>query len=101
MSIQAKLQELRGDLRKALCRDVHDSGVLRRGKVRKPRKILHSPCPLNEELVHEFNALGIANIEEVKFLNTFTGSYINMTYSLLNGSNVKFCQDEWCISATR
>ncbi len=57
-------------------------------------KSFSAPCPLKEELVREFNALGIPDMEEVKFLNALTGSYINMTFPLPNGSTVRFWQDE-------
>lgn len=54
---------------------------------------LEIPCELQKQLIAEFNALGIEDMEEVKNLNTLTGSYINLEYTLPSGQVVKLLDD--------
>lgn len=51
-------------------------------------------CHLKEQLIAEFNALGIDDMEEVRDLNALSGSYINLEYALPNGQTVRFLKDE-------
>ena len=52
-----------------------------------------APCALKEELIREFNALGIPDMPEVTGLNALLGSYINLEYTLPGGQKVKFWED--------
>ena len=56
-------------------------------------KFSEDVCELKEQLIAEFNALGIEDMEEVKNLNALTGSYINLKYTLPNGQAVKLLDD--------
>lgn len=49
-----------------------------------------APCRLKQELISEFNALSIEDMEEVRDLNALIGSYINLTYPLPGGQTVQF-----------
>lgn len=53
-----------------------------------------TPCGLKEQLIAEFNALGIKDMAEVTDLNQLKGSFINLTYALPNGQTVKLLNDE-------
>lgn len=53
-----------------------------------------TPCELKEQLIAEFNALGIKDMAEVTSLNQLKGSFINLTYTLSNGQTVKLLNDE-------
>ncbi|MGI5893159.1 MAG: DUF3795 domain-containing protein [Candidatus Merdivicinus sp.] len=53
-------------------------------------KAFSAICRLKEELIYEFNALGIEDMEEVKDLNALVGSYINLAYPLPGGQTVRF-----------
>lgn len=50
-------------------------------------------CQLKEQLIAEFNALGIADMEEVRDLNALAGSYINLEYTLPSGQTFKLWDD--------
>lgn len=50
-------------------------------------------CKLKAQLIKEFNALGIEDMEEVKNLNALKGSFINLEYTLANGQIIKFWDD--------
>lgn len=51
------------------------------------------PCGLKAQLIREFNALGIEDMEEVTDLNALLGSYINLEYTLPGGQKVKLWDD--------
>lgn len=51
-------------------------------------------CVLREELIAEFNALGIEDMEEVTSLNALHGAYINLQYTLPGGQQIKFWDDD-------
>ncbi len=53
-----------------------------------------TPCKLKKELIAEFNALGIEDMEEVTDLNALLGSYINLEYTFPNGQAVKLWDDK-------
>ena len=44
-------------------------------------------------LIEEINALGIEGMPKVEKLNALVGSYVNLTYRLPNGTEVKFLDD--------
>lgn len=46
-----------------------------------------------QQLIAEFNALGIDGMPEVTGLNVLTGSYINLEYTLPSGEKVKLLND--------
>ena len=50
-------------------------------------------CKLKEQLISEFNALGIADMEQLTELNALIGGYINCEYTLTNGQAVKLWED--------
>lgn len=50
-------------------------------------------CGLKGQLIREFNALGIEDMDEVTQLNTLPGSYINLEYRLPSGQTVKLLDD--------
>lgn len=50
-------------------------------------------CELKAPLIAEFNALGIADMEEVTGLNTLAGSYINLEYTFPGGQKAKLWDD--------
>ncbi len=52
-----------------------------------------APCRLKEELIAEFNALGIEDMEEVKSLNALSGTYVNLAYKLPGGQEIRFWDD--------
>lgn len=53
-----------------------------------------APCKLKKQLIAEFNALGIEDMEEVTGLNALHGAYINLQYSLPCGQKIKFWDDD-------
>ena len=53
-----------------------------------------TPCGLKEQLIAEFNALGIKDMAEVTDLNQLKGSFINLTFALPNGQTVKLLNEE-------
>ena len=50
-------------------------------------------CGLREQLIAEFNALGIEDMEPVTELNALRGSFVNLEYTLPDGSTVKLLDD--------
>lgn len=50
-------------------------------------------CGLKSQLISEFNALGIADMEEVTSLNALKGSFVNLMYKLPGGQEIKFWDD--------
>lgn len=50
-------------------------------------------CGLKSQLIREFNALGIPDMEEVTDLNALLGSYINLEYPLPGGRRAKLWDD--------
>lgn len=42
-------------------------------------------CSLRDELISEFNALGIEDMKEVISLNALKGSFVNLEYTLPGG----------------
>ena len=46
-----------------------------------------------EELIKEFNALGIEDMEQVDALNELPGHFINLEYTLASGQTIKFWDD--------
>lgn len=52
-----------------------------------------SNCRLKQELIAEFNALGIEDMAEVTDLNLLCGSYINLEYTLPGGQTARLWDD--------
>lgn len=52
-----------------------------------------SKCSLRNDLIEEFNALGIENMEKITELNALSGAFINLEYKLPCGQNVRFWDD--------
>ena len=50
-------------------------------------------CALKRQLIVEFNALGIPDMEEVTDLYALVGSYINLQYTLPGGQQIRFWDD--------
>ncbi len=57
-------------------------------------KCLDTSCELEEQLLAEFNALGIQDMAEVTSLNALKGSFINLAYTLQSGQTVQLLEDE-------
>lgn len=57
------------------------------------KKCADSVCGLKEQLIAEFNALGIEDMEEVTSLNALRGSFVNLEYTLASGQSIKFWDD--------
>ncbi len=57
-------------------------------------KAFASPCRLKEELIREYNTLGIEDMEEVSDLFALKGSFVNLQYTLPSGQCVKFWDDD-------
>lgn len=57
-------------------------------------KSFEAPCALREELIAQFNALGIEDMEEVTSLNALHGAYINLQYTLPGGQQIKLWDDD-------
>ena len=53
-------------------------------------RFFESPCKLKLQLIEEFNALGIEDMEEVTDLNALHGAYINLQYTLPGGQIIRF-----------
>jgi len=47
-----------------------------------------------QQLIAEFNALQIDGLPKVETLNVLSGSFINLEYTLPNGRNIKFLDDD-------
>lgn len=56
-------------------------------------RAFEAPCRLKEELIAEFNALGIEDMEEVKSLNALSGAFVNVAYKLPGGQEIRFWDD--------
>lgn len=52
-----------------------------------------SPCRLKEQLIGEFNGLGIEDMAEVTDLNALRGAFVNLEYSLQSGQKIKMWDD--------
>ncbi|MDE6722768.1 MAG: DUF3795 domain-containing protein [Eubacterium sp.] len=52
-----------------------------------------SVCRLKAQLIEEFNALGIEDMEKVTNLNALRGSFVNLEYTLASGQTIKFWDD--------
>ena len=46
-----------------------------------------------KKLISEFNALGIEGLPKVESLNVLSGSFVNLEYTLPNGTVIKFLDD--------
>ena len=53
----------------------------------------HGVCALKRQLIAEFNALGILDMDEVTDLYALVGSYINAQYTLPGGEKIRFWDD--------
>ena len=56
-------------------------------------KFFEASCSLKAQLIREFNALGIEDMEEVTDLTALRGAYINLEYTLPGGQKIKFWDD--------
>lgn len=56
-------------------------------------KCADMPCRLKEELIKEFNSLGIEDMERITELFSLKGSFVNLEYKLSNGETVKLLHD--------
>ena len=84
--VETKGRPFGGDCVLAVC--CQNNGCERCGKC------FESACRLKKQLIAEFNALGIKDMEEVTDLNALLGSYINLEYTLPNGQAIKLWKDE-------
>ena len=57
-------------------------------------KSFEASCKMKEELINEFNDLGIEDMQEVKELYALHGGYINLQYTLPGGQNIKIWDDD-------
>ena len=57
-------------------------------------KAFDALCKLKEQLIDEFNALGIKDMERVTELNALKGSFVNLEYKLPSGQAIRFWEDE-------
>ena len=53
----------------------------------------HGICALKRQLIAEFNALGIPDMDDVTDLYALVGSYINAQYTLPGGEKIRFWDD--------
>lgn len=51
-------------------------------------------CALKKEIIAEYNALGIADMEEVTELYALKGSFVNLEYTLPSGQKMKIWDDD-------
>ena len=56
-------------------------------------KCSDTTCNLKKQLIAEFNALGIQDMEEITDLNGLLGSIVNLEYILPSGQKIKFWDD--------
>ncbi len=56
-------------------------------------KSFEAPCRIKEQLIAEFNALGIGDMGEVTNLYALVGSFVNLAYTLPGGQSVRFWED--------
>lgn len=59
----------------------------------KPGSCFSGSCGLKEQLIAEFNALGVPGMEQVTDLNALSGQYINLEYTLPGGQKAKLWDD--------
>lgn len=57
-------------------------------------RVFETLCKMKEQLIAEFNSLGIEDMEEVTGLNALRGAYINLQYTLPGGQRIKFWDDD-------
>lgn len=57
-------------------------------------KTFEAPCKLKERVIHEFNTLGINDMEKVTDLYALRGAFINLQYTLPSGQLIKFWNDD-------
>lgn len=57
-------------------------------------RVFDAPCKLMEQLIAQFNALGIEDMEKVTGLNALKGSFVNLEYTLPGGQAIKFWEDD-------
>lgn len=58
------------------------------------RECSQEACEYKNELIKEFNELGIADMEKVKNLNALKSSFVNLEFGLASGQNIKFWNDD-------
>lgn len=51
-------------------------------------------CPMKKELIDEYNALGIPDMDPITELWALHGAFINQDYPLPNGKTVRFWEDD-------
>ena len=56
-------------------------------------RAFEAPCRLKEELIAEFNALGIEDLEEITDLYALNGAFVNLAYTLPGGQEIRFWDD--------
>lgn len=56
-------------------------------------RAFEAPCRLKEELISEFNALGIEDMEEITDLYALNGAFVNLAYTLPGGQEIRFWDD--------
>lgn len=64
------------------------------GKCESCCRFFDTPCKLKKQLIAEFNALGIEDMEEVTDLNALHGAYINLQYTLPGGQKIRIWDDD-------
>lgn len=57
-------------------------------------RAFEAPCKLKEQLITEFNALGIDDMDEVTELYALKGSFVNLEYTLPGGQTIRFWDDD-------
>lgn len=56
-------------------------------------KAFETVCRLKEQLIAEFNELGIEDMEKVTGLNALKGAFVNLEYTLPGGERIKLWDD--------
>lgn len=56
-------------------------------------RAFEATCRLKEELIAEFNALGIEDMEEITDLYALNGAFVNLAYTLPGGQEIRFWDD--------
>lgn len=56
-------------------------------------KCADAECGLKQQLIAEFNALGIADMPPVTGLNSLKGAFVNLEYAFPNGQAAKLLDD--------
>lgn len=57
-------------------------------------RAFEASCKLKEQLIREFNALGIEDMQEVCDLNALHGAYVNLQYTLPGGKQIQIWDDD-------